>query len=79
MEWVIQQWNQDSEEAHIITDEPKFKKVKARLRKACSEAKVMLNGNKNSDKVDLFVDDLFSGTDLEIELSRAQFEEICKK
>ena len=76
MEWVIQQWNQDSEEAHIITDEPKFKKVKARLRKACSEAKEMLNG-ENSGIV--FVDGLFSDTDLEIELSRAQFEEICKK
>ena len=75
MEWVIQQWNQDEdrEEAHIITDEPKFKKVKARLRKACSEAKEMLNCN-NSGKVDLFVEDLFSDTYLEIELSRAQFE-----
>ena len=61
-----------------ITDDPSHKKAKAKLREACAFAKEQLS-NEECTEAEVFVDKLFSNVDFSVDLTRAEFEQSCKK
>ena len=73
MDWAIAKWNDENPNLEI-TDE--HIKEKARLRKACTDAKEALTEQLNTE---IHIEAFIGEEDLKIDLSRADFEtDICR-
>lgn len=72
VKWAIEQYNKENTTEPLLFNN---QRAMARLRKACSEAKDLL---ANADSAIIDVDNIIRGNDLDLEISRAIFEDICQ-